>query len=167
MARRAILAVVLAAAALLAGLATPAHADQVSAACEVQGFRLYPPVGYTLRLDGTAYYGPVTNAPGLRTWTRFRYKLGPKVWSGPDITGGKSNVNIRLYEGARLVREIKSPNDRVSHVWYEVTAPFPTFTHVGTGAPHDHRSDDVVRFEGIFDLILASDPRCTASTGRG
>jgi hypothetical protein len=165
MARRTILAVVLAAGALLAGLATPAHADAVGAGCEVRGNQLYPPVGYTFRLDGIAYYGLLTNAPELRVWTRFRYRLRQTINSGADLTGNRSNANIRLYEGSRLVREIKSPDDRLLDRWYEITPPL-TLTHVGSAAPHDHRSDDVVKFEGIFDLQIAYDPRCTASTRR-
>jgi hypothetical protein len=165
MLRRTTLAAILAAGALLAGLPGPGYADDVGAGCAVSGGGGFLGIPYDYDITAIAYYGPVTNAPGLRAWTRFRYRL-----DGVLPPGDSSNVNIRLYEANTLKLAVDSPDDRHGRVWYEVRPASPTLTYVG--APprdddvRDHRSDDVVRFEAIFDRPRRSDPSCTAITGR-
>jgi hypothetical protein len=161
------LATALALGALLAGTASPVNAEDVGAGCTVSGganfFPSAPPYEYDI--EGIAYYGPLANAPGLRSWTRFRYRLDGVLPPGPH-----SNVNIRLYEHGTLKYGLNSPDDRDGRVWYDIRPASPPITYVE--APprdddvRDHRSDDVVQFEAIFDRSRAGDPRCTATSGR-
>lgn len=145
------LTVVLVAGTLLAGWATPAHSDQIEVRCSTRASNFFG------EITGIAYYGPLINDPHVRVWTLFRYKVDGIV------VGNKSNVNIRLYEAGVLKMEIKSPDDRQRGVWYEVRPDFVVLTLVGgPEGEHDHRKDDVVAFEGIFDRGRRPDPRCTA-----
>lgn len=152
----------LVAGALFAGLVTPANADQIEVRCSTEIETSIPPFNLIYgEITGIAYYIPVANAPGLRAWSRFRYKV-----DGINI-GTKNNVNIRLVEGGVQKLEIKSPDDRRRGVWYEVRPNSPVFTLVGgPEGPHDHRTDDVVSFEGIYDNSRRRDPRCTAYSPR-
>ena len=147
------------AAALVAGLAAPAHASQTPQfGCGVSGGG---PVGYDYDLTAIAYYEPAAGLPGLRKWTKFRYRVDG------IIIGDSNNISIRLSEGGTVRFAYDSPDNRHAGVWYEVIPSVPIFTFIeGSGDPHDHRSDDVVTVHAIFDRPRRSDPNCTATSAR-
>jgi len=143
MRRRATLAVILAAGALLAGLALPAHADEeLKVACSNGSYEL----------TATAYYRIYPPVPTYRQWLRFEYRL--------KGGGNQSNVNIVVRDGPNDVRyDYRSPDNRRPGTTYYVTPERGVFTYTGGPFPNDR-----VSFEGIFDRRFRSDPRCTAHT---
>jgi hypothetical protein len=176
MTRRTTLVMALAAGALLAGLAVPAHAagdpklvvsrqitfhltgQTPEARCSVHGdgglYQIPPDYGYDFEFTGIAYY---TDAgPSWRRWTSFRYRLDEPVGG----LGHKNNVNIRVLDGGTVRMDMDSPDDRHPGVWYTVT-PDRGSVHTQTAG-----NNDTVEFEAIFDRQFRSDPRCFVYTAR-
>jgi hypothetical protein len=175
MTRRKTLVMALAAGALLAGLAVPAHAaadpklvvprqitfhltgQTPEARCSVHDdgglYQIPPDYGYDFEFTGIAYY---TDAgPYWRRWTSFRYRL-----DGLNFLGSKSNVNIRVLDGSTVRMDMDSPDNRHEGVWYTVTPELGS-VHTQTAG-----NNDTVEFEAIFDRSYRSDPRCTVYTAR-
>jgi hypothetical protein len=141
---------------LIVGFATPVHAATRSTArmsCEwVDGSGTIH-----LKLEATASHEDDWQAQ-VRRWSTFSYRL--IIVEGVNSTN-KNNVNIRLYELDNLVYALNSPDNRRYGIWYRVI-PVNTVT---TSLPaHDHRTRDMIEFEAIFDLPVATDPKCTAWT---
>jgi hypothetical protein len=178
MKRRTRLAMTLAAGALLAGLAVPAHAagstvlvgktvtripininfpgQTQEARCSVHsdgGF--FPPSApYDFEFTGIGYY--TSAGPAWRRWTSFRYRLDDVVTG----LGNKSNVNIRVLDGYVERMDMDSPDNRVPGVWYTVVP------ETGSVYTQTAGNDDSVEFEAIFDRDNHSDPRCFVHTPR-
>jgi hypothetical protein len=174
MRRRRTLAMTLAAGALLAGLAIPAHASQdlivgkptkvpftiilstPEARCAVHSDgRVFPPSPpYDYEFTGVAYY--TSAGPAWRRWTSFRYRIDGLVTD----PGNKSNVNIRVLDGTTVRMDMDSPDNRVPGVWYTVTPELGSVFTQTAGA------NDSVEFEAIFDQPRRGDPRCFVYTPR-
>jgi hypothetical protein len=174
MKRRTTLATVLAAGALLAGLAVPAHAAGVivgkpripinipipgqtsEARCSVQDDGgVFPPTApYHFEFTGIGYY--TSAGPAWRRWTSFRYRLHDVVTG----LGSKSNVNIRVLDGTLERLDQDSPDNRAPEVWYTVVP------ETGSVFTQTAGNDDSVEFEAIFDRARRSDPRCFVYTPR-
>jgi hypothetical protein len=174
MKRRTTLATVLAAGALLAGLAVPAHAAGVivgkpripinipipgqtsEARCSVQDDGgVFPPTApYHFEFTGIGYY--TSAGPAWRRWTSFRYRLHDVVTG----LGNKSNVNIRVLDGSVERMDQDSPDNRAPEVWYTVVP------ETGSVFTQTAGNDDSVEFEAIFDRARRSDPRCFVYTPR-
>lgn len=135
--RRGVLVGVLVTMAILVGTAVPAHAEELTSGC-TRDLR---------RFEGWSYYTPNGS---VNEWYEMQYLL-----SGPDI-GDKSNVNFWIHQDDAIAWAYQSPDDRRPWVRYVYPLPTPvsTFAHL----------NEYVRFEAIFDLRWASDPRCAART---
>jgi hypothetical protein len=129
-----ILIVAVLAAATLA-LAAPAYAARVGATCSDDG----------QVFSATAFYSPVG---AYHDWYQFAYSLGGAG------TGGKSNVNIRLFDNSTQRFAYNSPDDLDQNVGYYVSVS----PRVRILASHNER----VSFEAIFDEF-GPDDRCTVS----
>jgi hypothetical protein len=140
--------------AFLIGMSSPAGADTVvETYCELQ----HSPTSH-LVLTASAYYVDEDDSD-LRRWTQFRYRLSTTGSFDRD----KNNVNIRLSESGRQVYAWNSPDNRKTGVTYVHVPSDPVYTSSwGPSGEHDHRRNDLIEFEGIFDLPQAADPRCTA-----
>ena len=175
MKRRTRLAMTLAAGALLAGLAVPAHATEFTrvgppripsnfpfpgqtqeARCSVQSDgSIFPPnPPYHFEFSGIGYY--VSAGSSFRRWTSFRYQVRDAVTG----LGNKSNVNIRVLDGSVTRMDMDSPDNRVPGVWYTVVPETGSVYTLTSGR------DDAVEFEAIFDRANRSDPRCFVYTPR-
>jgi hypothetical protein len=129
-----ILIVTVLAAATLA-LAAPAYAASVGTTCSDDGHVL----------SATAFYTPVG---AYHDWYWFTYSL-----SGAG-TGGKSNVNIRLFDNNTQRFADNSPDDLDQNVGYYVSVS----PRVRILASHNEK----VSYEAIFDEF-GPDDRCTVS----
>jgi len=175
MTRRKTLAMALAAGALLAGLAVPAHATGVvkvgtpripinlpipgqtsEARCSVRSDgSIFPPnPPYHFQFTGIGYY--TSAGPAWRRWTSFRYRVDDVVTG----LGSKNNVNIRVLDGNIERMDQDSPDNRVPGVWYTVVP------ETGSVYTQTAGNDDSVEFEAIFDRAHRSDPRCFVYTPR-
>ena len=172
MKRRTRLAMTLAAGALLAGLAVPAHASEFikvgkpvfpvsfpgqtqEARCSVQsdGSVFPPSIPYHFEFTGIGYY---TTTGAYHRWTSFRYRVDDVVTG----LGTKNNVNIRVLDGSIARMDMDSPDNRVPGVWYTVVPELGSVYTLTAG------HDDTVEFEAIFDRPNRSDPRCFVYTPR-
>jgi hypothetical protein len=147
------LAGTLLAGAFLVGMSSPANAAVAETYCELQhSDRVH------LALNARAYYVDDGDT-GLRRWTQFRYSLSTTGLLDRD----KNNVNIRLSENGERVYAWNSPDNRETGVTYVHVPTDPVYTSIyGPSGEHDHRSNDLVELQGIFDLPQTGDPRCTA-----
>ncbi len=109
-----------------------------------------------LTLFASAVYVDNVDGPGIRTWTQFRFRL-----EGFSTT--HNNVNIRLTESGQTIYSWNSPDDLRSGQQYirNVNVHSSAWGPLGE---RDHRSHDLIEFEGIFDIPGADDVSCTAST---
>jgi hypothetical protein len=147
------LAAVLTAGALMVGINPVANATEVTGIyCELSTSE------GIVRIDANALYFDEPST-GIRSWRRFSYRLRGER----DRT--HNNVNIRVSESGRQVYAWNSPDDRVSGVWYNHRPTRAVHTSsYGPGGEHDHRRDDLIEFQAIFDFFMDGDPRCTAWT---
>lgn len=134
--------------------AAPAYASQTfKLTCELVG-----EAGH-YAISAVAYYTDDTVGPGLRRWYEFQYYLST------PLHRPNNNVNIRLSESGQQVYSYKSPDDRRDNIWYKVRPDRLVLTSVwGPSGEHDHRANDLIEFDAIFDVSQASDPHCTAWT---
>jgi hypothetical protein len=114
--------------------------------------------GSIYRLTATAEYQDST-VTKLRTWTGFRFMV-----HGGDPDEDHNNVNIRLSEFGDVKFSYNSPDSLEFNRWYSIRPASPVHTCIyGPSGEHDHRSNDVLKVEGIFDMSGIVDPRCTAT----
>lgn len=135
-----IIAAVLAVSTFL--VATPAHAAvfRLPAACS-------PGTG-GLSLNAAAWYEPIYSG-AFNHWRRF----DSLIQGG---TGGRSNVNIAVFDNGRAVYvHNDNADNKRSGIWYEHTPPVDVVT---TAANREQAS-----FVAVFDT-RGTDPRCTANT---
>lgn len=156
MRRWTVLAAVLAAGALMVGVNPAADATRIDGIyCELR-----TDSEGLVRLDARAFYADHPET-GIRNWYRFDYRIQGAYGRT------KNNVNIRVSESGRQVYAWNSPDDRHSSVWYSHNPTRPAHTSMyGPSGEHDHRSNDLIEFVGIFDFAVDADPRCTAWTKR-
>jgi hypothetical protein len=156
MRRWTVLAAVVAAGAIVVGVNPAASATRIDGIyCELR-----TDSEGLVRVDARAYYTD-NGDTGIRNWYRFDYHIG----GVHDRT--KNNMNIRVSESGRQVYAWNSPDNRHSSVWYTHTPTRPVHTSIyGPSGEHDHRSNDLIELQGIFDFDHDADPRCTAWTKR-
>jgi hypothetical protein len=145
------LAGVLTAGVLVFGSAAPASAAQTpNLRCQtVLSAKLYELTTY-------ANYDDDVVAPGIRRWNYFRFMV-----HGGGYDRRSNNVNVRLLEGSRLVYEYESPDSLEFNRWYVARPSSPVYTKSwGPKGEHDHRTNDVLRVEAIFDHAGGPDPSC-------
>jgi len=149
-------------AGITVGLAGPAHAVNRNTpliSCTATGSVLQGTT--TFQLHGYATYRNNWPTAGIRDWLSFSY-----IIQG-EITWDNNNVNTRLTENGVVKMTADSPDNRVADVWYTITpsfGPIRTSMYGPNGVPTDHRTNDILQFEGIFDIPSHGDPSCTAET---
>jgi hypothetical protein len=151
MIRRMMVALVLAAGVLLAGLASPAHADERSVTCTAEGYYQTHLLGsirqYEARMHGTAYYRPASNSPLVRQWTGYRVEIDQVKHK----LGDGNRVDFRVYEDRELAfsRSVigTEPGTRSVQFTRDVLTTSMLI-------------DNTVDFQAEFDLVGASNPRC-------
>jgi hypothetical protein len=140
--------------AFLAVVAPPAHATRTP---EIKCAYVWAPTIY--RLVVSAEYDDNVVGPGVRRWTFFRFMV-----HGGFLEEDHNNVNIRLKESGRVVFAYNSPDNLEYNRWYGVRPGSPVRTSVwGPEGEHDHRANDVLEVEAVFDRAGIADPRCTAT----
>jgi hypothetical protein len=133
---------------------TPAYASRTfDLICELVD------TGNHYKIMAVAYYVDNTIGPGLRRWYEFQYKFTTPLGTT------RNNVNIRLSESGQQVYAYNSPDDRREGVWYMLRPDRLVLTSIwGPQGEHDHRANDLIEFEAIFDIPHDGDPHCTAWT---
>lgn len=145
--RSAVLASLVAVGVSLA-MATPAQAGTWKvASCSTPGSQFH--------VQGHSYAAAVS--PTQTFWSSTKFTL---VGSPGVSVGGKSNMDIYLYQGSTLIASRHSLDNVAINYEYDSTA-HPRFY---LGEYTNRAYAEHVSFKGTFDVPLSTDPSCVAVT---